>query len=888
VCDDRTQRVLVDPGATPAAAWAPQPLGAAERVARAAPDGPRWEGASALEGPGWSFSIARDGGAWRLVDRRAGRAWTSCLEGGAVARALVEGADGKESVPIPAFESVRRDGEALLAEARVRPFPGLAPARLALRAERAGEALRLSWSVAGDEGRVLALGVLERALRATDAEEASFVLPIALGELRAVAEGFPRDVVHEDRHLVLSMCGLVAGGAALLVDWTARLGSLTTHFELWDSERVPGRRAGSLSYALPAGSGALELRPLGPGGYVEIARAYRTVLAERGLLPSWGERVRAAPVLRRLEGAPVLRATCLARFAPGTRHNPGREERVVLGHTFDELARIAEHWRHDLGLERAHLVVAGWGRAGYDRELPDVFPAAAECGGDEGLRELCDRARALGYVVTLHENYHDVYEDSPSYSPALLRVDASGEPYHGAVWTGGHALRVCPTVQLGFAQRNLTRIAERYRPDGVFLDTTLTLPLEPCFHPRHPLSPLEDLGARRSLFALARARFDLLGLEGVAEWALADAHWMEGVLSHKLAHLPRRTVVPLLPLALGGGALLASTQADRLDLDDASALLDFALCAQMPYVEVGRGAYFERPAETVPVRVALADARVREGRRLALELDWSVHGAVPPGLAAFVHLVERESTAPEGVEAQADHVLEPPSARWRAGATVRSVCPEIVLPAREEARFEVMVGLHAGEQRLALEGQARADRRTTVARVHLEEGELEVEPVDEGGGWCFARADGGWAEGLHPTDRLLLNVVELLGPLQRLSAEVGMSEHAFLRADHTVERTRFGDVSVTACFGPEGWEDGRVRLPRHGLLIEAPTFVAFHATRWNGVDYPGGALFTLRSLDGEPLERSRRVRIWHGFGPSHIAFRGELLDVPRELEWSPD
>ena len=68
------------------------------------------------------------------------------------------------------------------------------------------------------------------------------------------------------------------------------------------------------------------------------------------------------------------------------------------------------------------------------------------------------------------------------------------------------------------------------------------------------------------------------------------------------------------------------------------------------------------------------------------------------------------------------------------------------------------------------------------------------------------------------------------------------------------------------------------------LLLGLPLafILGWLASRFGGVDYPTGALFTLTSLDGLPLERSRRIRVYHGFGPARVRVGGELVEVDRE------
>ena len=72
-----------------------------------------------------------------------------------------------------------------------------------------------------------------------------------------------------------------------------------------------------------------------------------------------------------------------------------------------------------------------------------------------------------------------------------------------------------------------------------------------------------------------------------------------------------------------------------------------------------------------------------------------------------------------------------------------------------------------------------------------------------------------------------------------------------------------------------------------GFLVDSPTYVAFHALRYGGLDYPDGAMFTLRSLDGEPLARSRAVRIYHAFGPARVRLAGSEHEVAREAVVEP-
>jgi hypothetical protein len=155
----------------------------------------------------------------------------------------------------------------------------------------------------------------------------------------------------------------------------------------------------------------------------------------------------------------------------------------------------------------------------------------------------------------------------------------------------------------------------------------------------------------------------------------------------------------------------------------------------------------------------------------------------------------------------------------------------------------------------------------------------------------FTRADHGWAEGLHPMDRFVKNTYEVLSPLNELTAEMQMSGHQFLSPDFKVQRSVFGEgenqVIVVVNTGAANYSvesrlGGKIVLPPGGFLIEAPTFVAFHAINWNGLAYPNAPLFTLRSADGQPLARSRKIRVFHGFGDPRVRLAEGTRTVAKE------
>jgi hypothetical protein len=884
VIEDRTTRIRLDRAAVTSDAWSPDALSELDRVQRAQRVRVASRDAQRLETPDWNFALDADG-SWSLSDHRTGQNWSSDPDAHTAAIAIVKRGDVLDEIAIARFDAVCRAGTGIQAEATLDLGADQPRAEIELSYDvtRDGAGVAITWRARNDGGRIVALRVLDHALLALDTQQGALVLPRYLGQVLPADRGLPHDRWYKNNDLSMAMCSAQRADAGLLLTWTGLETLLGTHLEVRDSPLVAGRRLWSLSLDAAIGA-AVELRPLAARDLGTLARAYRAVADQRGLRRTWAEKRAVEPRLALLEGAPILRFPCYMRAAPRTRYNPGDAEVIEHAYTFGEVARWAEHLHDDLGIERANLIVSGWGREGYDRGHPDVLPANEECGGDAALAACSRRVGELGYMLTLHDNYHDVYKASPSWSESIVRRDAQGRMCSAGKWAGGQAWRVCPTEQIVFARRNFPAMRATYAPGAIFLDTTLTPALETCHDARHPLTRDGDRDARLALFDLAREQFGVVGLEGGVEWAVPAAHWFEGLLTHKTAHRPGWIVVPLFLMVYGDCIALVPVQIDKVDVDDARKVLDLALYAQMPSFEIGAHLAFAKPARTVPVRASVQELVPVDGERFALRTAWTVDGRVEGDQSLFVHLVQRDTSAHEGIVAQADHLPEKPTSAWRAGDVLVTTTPAIELPREFEGPWEVCVGLHGDQARSGLEGQCATDLRTTIAVLRRTGGRLVLEPapVAAVGATCFARGDAGWSAGRHPTDRLIKNVTELLGPLHRLVVGRAMTGHFFLTPDGSVERTEFGDVSATVNYGPGDFDQGFVRLPPFGLRIESPTFVAFHATRFGGREYPGGAMFTVQSLDGEPLARSRRVRVFHAFGTGAIALGGEVVDVDGE------
>ncbi len=152
----------------------------------------------------------------------------------------------------------------------------------------------------------------------------------------------------------------------------------------------------------------------------------------------------------------------------------------------------------------------------------------------------------------------------------------------------------------------------------------------------------------------------------------------------------------------------------------------------------------------------------------------------------------------------------------------------------------------------------------------------------------FTRAHNGWAEGMCEMDRFMKNTHEILGPMHKLTAKTNITSFEFLDPSRKVRSTHFADlmhVTVNdgiAPFSLKSLWGGDVVLPHYGFLAEGPSFIAFLANQWAGREYDSPVLFTFRSLDGLPISRSMRVRIYHGFGDDRLNWGGQTISCRTE------
>ena len=324
----------------------------------------------------------------------------------------------------------------------------------------------------------------------------------------------------------MNMLGLVKKDSALIVTWddayvfpelerTVSAGGanrLATTFEL--------RGTGPVAAADAAGQGRLEHdRPRVP-----------PIRRETGYAVTLREKIRRDPHVELMVGAPDVKLwTCLTRRM---NEESTTVESVRVHWTFDEAARVAEHLRNDVKIDRCFFMVGGWTEGGYDcppSRQPAGQPGVRRQRGpggrrpadpEAGLRRLPARQRP-GHVPRRQE-----------LEPELHREGSRRLADPGGRWNGGRAYMVCAPKQLELALRpqNLGAIRDLFAPWCYFIDTTYAVGPRECFDPNHPIGRNEDIAWKIRLSDYARNTFGLFGSECGREWALPHSDFFEGLV----------------------------------------------------------------------------------------------------------------------------------------------------------------------------------------------------------------------------------------------------------------------------------------------------------------------------------------------------------------------
>jgi len=859
-----------------------------------------------LETDHLELAVCRKSGKWYLRDTQ-----TDELFGSGHQPYGDLGIGGGKPVPMsPKSAEAAADGQSIRVRFEWRGAAGTAePAAVTyvFRVLPSGRDVDLSVATSGPRGAQPPL--LWEALWLAADEPGYFVVPQGAGWLiRAGQKVAHRFLTHAGRaHLTMQMFGVVRNDAALVLSWND-VNACVDLRTLDATDKLPRRTALSFSQ-----TGRLRMRICGKGDYFTVARNYRELAREKGLLVPFAERVKRGPAIAKMPGAFDVKLWMKSGYKANCRFSKDPEkDQFHVERTFDDALATVRHLHDDLGFRRCMVVLAGWIRGGYDFSHPDIWPPDDDLGGPAGLARVTKFTQGCGFLFGLHDNYDMMFKAQPSANEA----EAIGE--HNS-WAGGPQYILHPKVQAKYAVRNLEFIRQCCRPDVYYIDQTMANGLYSTDRRDLPLTRGGCVDVYREMIGRIKSMTGVWGSEDGQEWAVPVGEYHEGILSRDF--YPRLgEPIPLFDLVYHDCAATFWHQGMTISLAenrhrwgrncaDPAHYLSLLSIARTPLLRPGTKHWWKTP--TAPARKPEAP------RRRVVPVG---HGASFKALRVVSGGVGREAIW-----------AHPPFLGFRG--TVRGEYP-VQLPDADGLSLRFAIGLRDGVEktdgvrfRVEIDGRPRFDRLWSAPRWSEQQidlgalrgrtvavalitdpnrdpkfdwaawgaprivngrgevvydfigkiGKAKVQMVElpadaEATANVFARADRGWAEGMHPLDAAIKNTYEFLSPANELAFFLPITRYE--RRANGLWVSAFGDgaLEVAVNMGDNTVEHAGAALPpRSGFLVRSPTFLALHAAAYRGIVYAPTALFTVRSLDGEPIERSGRLRVFHGFGPSKLA-----------------
>jgi hypothetical protein len=256
------------------------------------------------------------------------------------------------------------------------------------------------------------------------------------------------------------------------------------------------------------------------GGYVEMCKTYRAYAEKTGKVVTLRQKIAANPKLDRLIGAPNFEIQVVANRALAPQYQslsgPVYDGYHSLQTSFDQITGIVHDLKDNLGVDRAVIRIAGWGRKGYDNDRPvdAASQVNEEAGGAEKLAAALATARAAGFLGGLWDNYRNFDLNSPSYDDKLIIRDEDGTLINGFSSEAGFSQEICPLESLKLFRRNMESYQRDFQPGLIYLDTIGGLPLIECYNPLHPLTRAGVREQRLKIMQVATDGGVVLGAEG--------------------------------------------------------------------------------------------------------------------------------------------------------------------------------------------------------------------------------------------------------------------------------------------------------------------------------------------------------------------------------------
>lgn len=267
------------------------------------------------------------------------------------------------------------------------------------------------------------------------------------------------------------------------------------------------------------------------GGYVGLAKTFRTYAIQQGLHLSLQEKMHTSPALRNALGGRMLSFMQArgyhpehypARWQPTPPPPPNLQGNLLLSFTHRQVEDVIND-ALACGMTNGIINLRGWINGGYDESHPDILPIEPALGSQAEFERLTRRGDPL--LVVLHDNYQDIYEHCPSFPHGVvIRQDGSLMP--GGFWAGGQAYILNSSASIAYARRNWETLG-KLGVRGYFVDTTACAQFYENHEPGNCLSRRQERELKTELLRFYRVQGLVVGSEEGSDFVTSVVDWIE-------------------------------------------------------------------------------------------------------------------------------------------------------------------------------------------------------------------------------------------------------------------------------------------------------------------------------------------------------------------------
>ncbi len=251
--------------------------------------------------------------------------------------------------------------------------------------------------------------------------------------------------------------------------------------------------------------------------YNAMAHCVRKIYEQDGLL-TLKDKVKEKPVLEHLIGGCVYHTGIHSRISKDSRyyHEEGKNEAIVSISSIQKQLKVF----HEKGISNIHLHLDGCGIA-YDNQHPRFYPIDERTGGYPALRSLIETMHEDGDLLTIHDNYHDIYLDSPDFKESYQIYDRNQKPYFMSVWAGGKQSYLTGQLAPLFLKRNQAYLEEQgVYSDGVYCDVFTCNPFDENFLEEYWMNRKDCANYRNETFDVLNQKKMIVSSEEVNGFAI--------------------------------------------------------------------------------------------------------------------------------------------------------------------------------------------------------------------------------------------------------------------------------------------------------------------------------------------------------------------------------